>query len=226
MIKRTHLLYVSLILCATIFPGANYAFSGDTAIIIKSQDLSAYNSVVNGFKSECLNSNITILSVYNMNGKMKTGRKMVRKIKKENPDIVLTIGVLATTIAKEEIDDIPILFCMVINHERYHLVKQNITGISNEIAIESQVTGYQTLVEPLKNVGVIFDPSNTGNIIENAERQMKGLGIQLVKSEIKSSRMVGKALKDLIGKIDALWILPDRTVVTKDSFNLIKSKTL
>ncbi|MDR4504672.1 MAG: ABC transporter substrate-binding protein [Candidatus Scalindua sp.] len=226
MIKKTHPLYVFLIVFFVLFPGAKYAFSKDTAIIIKSQNLSAYNNVVAGFKRECLNNNITIRSIYNLNGKMKVGRKMVRKIKKEKPDIILTIGVLATTIAKEEIEDIPILFCMVINHERYQLVKQNVTGISNEVPIENQVMGYQTIVETLRNIGVIYDPSNTGNIIEDAGLQMERIGIHLVKYEIKSSDMIDKALDDISGKIDALWILPDRTVVTKDSFNLIKTRTL
>lgn len=226
MIKKPRQSYVFLIVLFILFPGANYAFSKDTAIIIKSQDLSAYNNVVAGFKRECLNSNITIRSIYNLNGKMKAGRKMVRKIKNEKPDIILTIGVLATTIAKEEIEDIPILFCMVINHERYQLIKQNVTGISNEITIENQVMGYQTIVDTLRNLGVIYDPSNTGNIIEDAELQMERAGVHLVKYEIKSSEMIDKALDDLSGKIDALWILPDRTVVTKDSFRLIKTKTL
>ncbi|GJQ58058.1 MAG: hypothetical protein SCALA701_08590 [Candidatus Scalindua sp.] len=226
MIKIPQISYIVLIVFSILFPGANYAFSKGTAIIIKSQDLSAYNNVEAGFKKECRNNDITIRSIYNLNGKMKVGRKMVRNIEKEKPDIILTIGVLATTIAKEEIEDIPIIFCMVINHERYELIKQNITGISNEVAIESQLIGYQALVNSLRNVGVIYDPSNTGNIIDDAERQMKGIGIRLVKYEIKSPEMVGKALHALNGKIDALWILPDRTVVTKDSFNLIKTTTI
>ena len=226
MIKKTHLYYIILFIFSIFFPGENYAFSKDTAIIIKSQDLSAYNNVVEGFKRECVDNNITINSIYNLDGKMEAGKEILRKIKKKNPDIILTIGVLATTLAKEEIKDIPILFCMVINHERFQLTESNITGISNEIAIESQVKGYQTLLDSLRNIGVIYDSSNTGNIIDSAVEQMQDAGINLIQYKITSSKMVGEALQDLIGKIDALWILPDRTVVTKESFNLIKSTTL
>jgi putative ABC transport system substrate-binding protein len=38
--------------------------------------------------------------------------------------------------------------------------------------------------------------------------------------------MVSEALENLIDRIDALWLLPDSTVVTKESFGLIKSATL
>jgi putative ABC transport system substrate-binding protein len=194
--------------------------------VIKSQNLSAYNEVMEGFKGECIQNNITIKSIYDLKGKMKIGHKIVRKIRKEKPDIVLTIGVLATTIAKEELKDIPMVFCMVINHERFQLTGPNITGIATEIAIEEQFKGYQTILDSLQDLGVIYDPSKTGNIIESAETKVKGTGINLVKYEIKSSKMVSEALENIIGRIDALWLLPDSTVVTKKSFGLIKSTTL
>ena len=194
--------------------------------MIKSQDLSAYNEVIEGFKGECIRNNITIKSFYDLKGKMNIGYKIARKIRNEKPDIVLTIGVLATTIAKEELKDIPMVFCMVINHERFQLTGPNITGIATEVAIEEQLEGYQSILDPLQDLGVIYDPSKTGNIIESAETKMKDIGMNLVKYEIKSSKMVSKALENLIGRIDALWLLPDSTVVTKKSFGLIKSATL
>ena len=75
-------------------------------------------------------------------------------------------------------------------------------------------------------MGVIYDPSKTGNIIENAEEKIEAAGLNLVKYEIDSTREVSEAIENLIGKIDALWLLPDSTVVTKKSFAFIKSAAL
>ncbi len=226
MINKTHLYSVFIIVFSILFQGAYCVYAEKTAVVIKSQNLSAYNEVMEGFKGECIQNNITIKSIYDLKGKMRIGHKIVRKIRKEKPDIVLTIGVLATTIAKEEIKDIPIIFCMVINHERFKLAGLNITGIATEVAIEEQLKGYQTILGSLKDLGVIYDPSKTGNIIESAESKVKDTGINLVKYEIKSPKKVSDALENLIGRIDALWLLPDSTVVTKESFALIKSTTL
>ena len=66
--------------------------------------------------------------------------------------------------------------------------------------------------------------SKTGNIIESAEKKVEDAGINLVKYEIDSSKEVPEAMENLIGKIDALWLLPDSTVVTKKSFSLIKTQ--
>jgi len=194
-------------------------------MVIKSQNLSAYNKVIKGFEAECIQNDIIIKSIYDLKGKMKIGNKTVRKIKKEKPDIIITIGILATTIAKEEIKDIPIIFCMVINHERFQLTGDNITGIAAEISAEEQLKEYQTILNPLKDIGVIYNPSKTGNIIVSAEKKLKDIGMNLVKYEINSSKKVPEAMKSLAGRIDALWLLPDSTVVTKKSFDLIISTT-
>ncbi len=226
MINKTRIYSIFIFILWILFHSAYCAYAEKTAIVIKSQNLSAYNKVVKGFQDECIQKNITIKSIYDLKGKMKVGHKIVRKVREKNPDIILTIGVLATTIAKEEIKDIPIVFCMVINHARFQLAGLNITGIATEISIEKQLKGYQTILDSLQNLGVIYDPSKTGNIIESAETKVKDIGVNLVKYEIKSSKMVSEALENLIGRIDALWLLPDSTVVTKKSFDLIKSTTL
>ena len=226
MIKKSHIYTALIIVLLIFFHSAECAYAEKTAIVIKSQDLSAYNEVIKGFQKQCLRNNINIMTVYDLKGKMKIGNKIVRKIRREKPDIVLTIGVLAATVAKGEIKDIPIIFCMVINHARFQLAGPNITGISTEIAIEDQLKGYRSILGPLKNIGIIYDPSKTGNIIENAEVEMKHHGVNLYKFEVTSSKMIPEAMENLIGKIDALWLLPDSTVVTRKSFGLIKTKTL
>ena len=209
-----------------LFHSTYCAHAEKTAVVIKSQNLSAYNKVTKGFEAECIQNNITIKSIYDLKGKMKIGHKILRKVRKEKPDIILTIGVLATTIAKQEIKDIPIVFCMVINHARFQLTGANITGIAAEISVEKQLKWHQTILDSLQNLGVIYDPSKTGNIIEIAGAKAKDIGINLVKYEIKSPKMVSEALKNLIGRIDSLWLLPDSTVLTKKSFDLIKSTAL
>jgi len=226
MIKKIRIYPILIFILWILFHSTYCAYAEKTAVVIKSQDLSAYNEVTKGFEDKCIQNNITIKSIYDLNGKMKEGHKIVRNIRKEEPDIILTIGVLATTIAKEEVKDIPIIFCMVINHERFQLTGSNISGIATETAIEEQMKVFQTILNPLKNIGVIYDPSKTGNIVKNAETKVKDISMNLVKYEINSSKEAPEAMEDLTGRIDALWLLPDSTVVTRKSFDLIKSTAL
>ncbi len=225
MINKIYIYTVLVIIFLILSYNTHSAHAEETAVIIKSQNLSAYNDVIVGFRDQCTRNNINITAVYDLNGKMKIGNKIVRKIKDESPDVVFTIGVLAATVAKGKIRDIPIIFCMVINHARFQLSGANMTGISTEIPIKDQLKGYQSILGPIKNLGIIYDHSKTGNIVGNAEMEMKYFGVNLIKYEVTSPEMISDAMKNLIGKIDALWLLPDSTVVTRKSFGLIKSTT-
>ena len=226
MINKTRIYSIFIFILWILFHSTYCAYAEKTAVVIKSQNLSAYNKVIKGFETECFQNNITIKSIYDLKGKMKVGHKIVRKVRKEKPDIILTIGVLATTIAKEEIKDIPIIFCMVINHARFQLTGANITGIAAEIPVKEQLKEYQTILNTLKDIGVIYDPSKTENIVESAEKKVKDISMNLVKYEINSSKEVPEAMEGLTGRIDALWLLPDSTVITRKSFDLLKSTTL
>lgn len=226
MINKIRILLVLIITLCALISCTYCAHAEKRAVVIKSQDLSAYNEVVKGFQDECIKNNIRIASIYDLNGKMKIGKKIVNKARKDKPDVVLAIGVLAATVVQEKIEDIPIVFCMVINHERFHLSAPNVTGISTEIAIKDQLKGFQSILGRFKQMGVIYDPSKTGNIVESAEKELKSAGISLVKYEIDSPKEVSEAMENLIGEIDALWLLPDSSVVTKKSFGLIKATTL
>ncbi len=226
MINKTRVYLVLIIILSVLLHSSYCAYAEKTAIVIKSQNISAYNDVVKGFQEECIQNNIIIKAVYDLNGSIKMGHKVARKVKNEKPDIILSIGVLAVTVVKKKIKSIPIVFCMVINSERYQLSGPNITGISTEIAIEDQFKRYQSILGQLKNIGIIYDPSKAGNIIKNAELKLKSLGISLTKYEITSSNKISEALENLMNRIDALWLLPDTTVVTRKSFDLIKSTTI
>ena len=199
----------------------------NTVVIIQSQQIAAYNEAIKGFEEGSKGKNISIKEIYNLNGDADEGKRIVQNIKdnKHKPDLVLAVGILAATLVKEQFTDIPIIFCMVINHKRFNLEGNNITGISSEVSVDDQFTILKELLGAHKNVGVIYDPTKTGNIVSEADRMIKKLEFNFIKKEVTSESEVIPALKNMIDKIDALWMIPDSTVITKTSLNAI-SKTL
>lgn len=201
----------------------------NTVIIIRSQHIAAYNEAIQGFEEGCKGKNISVGAIYDLKGDAEECKRVIRQIKdsKPEPDLILAVGVLAATLAKERFTDIPVIFCMVITHERFNLEGANVTGIASEASLEDQ---FALLREVLgtqgKNVGVIYNPSKTGGIISEAAVVAEKFEFTLVKTEVLSEKEVAGALKKIIDVIDALWIIPDGTVVTKDSLDTIFKKTL
>jgi len=199
-----------------------------TVIVIQSQPIAAYNEAIKGFEESCKRNNVSIAGVYDLKGDIDEGKGVIKNIKdnKQKPDLILAVGILATTLVKEQFTNIPIIFCMVINHERFNLEGSNITGISSEASIRDQFGILKELLGTGKNVGVIYDPKETGGIISEAVSIAGKSNFNLVKTEVTSGDQVASALKNMVNKIDALWIVPDGTVVTKESLEIILKMSL
>ena len=210
------------------FPGAPAFATGHTAIVIRSQPIAAYNEAIKGFEAGCNRNRISVDAVYDLKGDMDEGKRVIKNIKdnKLRPALILAVGVLATTLVKEQFTDIPIIFCMVINNERFNLEGANISGISSEASVKDQFTILKELLGTHKNVGVLYDPMKTGKIVADAMVVTKRLEFNLIKTEVKSEDEVASALKNMVNKIDALWIIPDGTVVTKESLETILKVSL
>lgn len=213
--------YILPLLLLTSFYISIVTAGEKTVTIIQSQQIAAYNEAVKGFKEECRGKNIAIKKIYNLKGDIEEGKKTVQDIKANKPNLILAVGVLAATLVKEQFPEIPIIFCMVVNHYRFNLQGDNITGISVEASVEDQFIILRNLLGEYKNLGVIYDITKTGKIISEAETIAKTIGFNLIKSEVTSEKEVIPVLEDIIKKIEALWIIPDSTVITKNTLEAI-----
>lgn len=192
-------------------------------IIIRSQKIAAYDEAIKGFEEGCKGQDISIRTIYDMEGDIDEGKKVIQYMKNDmqKPDLIVTVGILATVLAKEQFPDVPMIFCMVVNHKRFDLHEPNITGISSDASVEDQLTLMKELLGTKKKIGVIYDPIHTGKIVSEAALIAEKFGLELIKREVTSDTEVASALKNIINKIHAFWILPDDTVVTKDSLSTI-----
>ncbi|MGR3320087.1 MAG: ABC transporter substrate-binding protein [Candidatus Anammoxibacter sp.] len=221
-------LAISFILLFSVSIYTEALFAADSVVILRSQDLHAYNLAISGFVSECKENNIDIASVEDMAGKLGKGRKIIKRFADEDkkPDLFLAVGVLAATLAKKSIKDVPVIFCMVVNYHRFNLKAPNMRGIASEISERKSIAIYTEIVGHLKNIGVIYDPFKTGNIISTGRECFDDIGLKLISVSVKSGDAVKDALKSIIDRIDAFWLVPDSTVISKKTFSYIYATTL
>lgn len=211
-----------LILCAAfLLAPTSVVFSAEVAVI-KSQDVIPYDQSIQGFRS------ITRAEVieYNMKGDVEEGLKIVEQIRRRNPAAVLAVGSKAAVLAKENLPGIPIVYCAVIDPERYGLQAGDVTGIALEIPVNSQLRAFKSVVPDLKRIGVVYDPTKTSGLIRQAQEEARRLGLELVPVEVSSAKDLPGAIRSLLPNIQGLWMVPDSTVITADSFQFILLETL
>ena len=202
-----------------------YAGNDDNPVLVlRSQNIAAYNEAIDGFKDECKKADIPIGAVLDLKGNVDAGEKAVKGVKPRypSPRFILSVGVLATTLAKEHYPFTPIIFCMVVNHERFSLGGENVTGIASEASVEEQLLAYKDFFGDRRNIGVIFDPAGSEvEIVRDAEQTANKMGFNLIKAEASLPKAVEAALKGIIDKIDALWLIPNHVIVSQDALDVI-----
>ncbi len=187
--------------------------------ILKSADIAAYNQAARGFKASMPST--TRFIEYDLEGDSSQGRTLARKIRASKIDLVLAVGLKAAVAARLEIFDIPVIFCMVLHPAKYDLDAQNMVGISLKIPVSQQLSILRTVLPHLKRIGFLYDPRKTPRLSTDATRQARKLGITVIERRVRTEKQVPKALRELLPEIEALWLIPDSTVLTEESFSFL-----
>jgi putative tryptophan/tyrosine transport system substrate-binding protein len=210
-----------LSLTGLILPMPASAF--DVAIL-KSNDLTYYNEAVAG-ATQVLTADATI-TVYDLRGNVTGGRSIAEKLRAEQPDLVIAVGLKAALAAKLEIFDSPVVVCMVMTPESYGLTASNFYGVLMQAPIVQQLTSLHAVMPQAKRIGLLYDERFTGPIVQEATKEAEKLGLQVVPALIAAPDDLPAALRALTPKIDALWLIQDQTVVSEASVRFILETTL
>lgn len=209
--------------CLSVVAAPDRAGAAEVAIL-KTADLAAYNQAVAGFKMAMPSS--TTFVEYDMKGDPARGQNLARKIRASDAVLLLAVGVKAALAAKLEIVDIPVIFCMVIDPAGHGLKASNMTGIRLEIPIERQFRTMRAVLPLVRKIGVLYDPEKTGDLVAEARPLAKSMGFDLVARAVGSEKEVPATLRMLLLQVEALWLVPDSTVLTEESLRFVMGKAL
>lgn len=215
---------VALLACLGAAEPSSVLAASDIAIL-KSSDLAAYNLAVEGFRAEANGEGVSIHE-HDLQGDLDRGRKLARRIRASDASLVLAVGVKAALAAKVEILDIPVIYCLVLDPDKYDLSASNLAGISLDIPVANHLTAMRSVLPKLKRVGLLYDPAKTGRLAQEAVVTAKQQGIDLVAHPVTSERELPTALRAVLPTVDALWLVPDTTVLNDESLPFILQESL
>lgn len=139
-------------------------------------------------------------------------------------DLALGISTPSAQAIAQEIKDKPVLFTAVTDPIGAGLVENadapgaNITGVSDthpdEIAKLMEFIAAQ--FPNVKTLGTIINEGEQNSVvtIQRAEEALKSSGIKIEKVAVTTSADVKQAAESLLGRVDAIYVPKDNTVVT------------
>jgi putative ABC transport system substrate-binding protein len=208
------------VLClAAAFLAPAPAPAAQEVAILKSADLGAYHQAVAAFK-DAMDPSV-VFTEYNLLGDPVEGRKLARRIRTSGASLVLAVGLKAALAARLELVDVPVIFCMVLDPVRYDLKASNMTGLLLEVPIDHHLSTMRQALPAVRRIGMLFDPTKSQHLVDEARRQAKTHGFDIVAKPVASDKDVVAAARMLMPQIDLLWLIPDSTVLSEDSLRFL-----
>jgi putative ABC transport system substrate-binding protein len=193
--------------------------------ILKSHDLAPFNLAWAGFNATC-QAPPEPADTFDLQGDVNQAAGIIARIQSGPYALVVAIGPLAAQVASTTLHDIPVIIVMTPRFQQHGWTGNNISGIALHISPATQFATYKTLLPGLRTVGIIYNPAHTGAIVAQARTAAAQLGLQLVAKPVALAKEVPDSLRSLLGKIDALWMIPDETVATREALKFFTLTTV
>jgi putative ABC transport system substrate-binding protein len=134
--------------------------------------------------------------------------------------LVVAIGSRAARVARERLPEIPVVYAMVLDPHSVALPGPgeppagNATGVSMEVGPEREFELLRQILPGARRVGVLYDPARSGAAVRRAAAAAAAAGLTLVSQPVHDEADVLPEGKLLAPNVDAVWLVPDPTVLT------------
>jgi len=205
-------------------PPVHARAAGIEIAILKSSDLKAYNEAVEGFKATAPGG--STYTEYDLRGDLERGKQLARKIRASDTALVVAVGLKAALAAKLEIVDVPVLYMMILDPLKHRLNADNMTGVLLDIPMDRQFKVLRSFLPTLRRIGMLYDPDKTASKLKEAESRAHTYEFQLRGFPVEHEKEVPQQLRTLLFESEALWLVPDSTVLTDESIRFILQSAL
>jgi putative ABC transport system substrate-binding protein len=176
-----------------------------------------------GFAAAIAETGLTVkYDNQNAQGEMANAQTIAQKFVDDRVDLVHSIATPTSQAAVKVIKTIPIVYSSVTDPVDAGLVKSmgpdggNVTGVSDAWPIQRQINLYHQMLPAAKKWGTIYNAGDANSVVNIGKTRgaMNTLGLELLEVTVSNSSEVYTAAQSLVGRVDAIYITSDNTVVS------------
>ncbi len=156
-------------------------------------------------------------------GAPATAAQIAKKFAGEKPDVVVGIATPSAQALASSAREIPLVFSAVTDPVGAKLIKSmdnsqggNVYGVSDLSPINLHMELVKTIIPTATRLGVIYNPgeANSLTLVNLVKEYAPQQGLSVVEGSAPKSSDVLAAARSLVGKVDAIYIPTDNTVVS------------
>lgn len=153
---------------------------------------------------------------------MTIAQSIAQQFAQDQPDLILAIATPTAQAMANATKDIPILITAVTDPVSARLVESlerpggNVTGTSDYVSIAAQLDFVRQVLPELQRIGLIYNSGEQNSIVQAEEVKQYAAehGLTVVEATPTNSSEVLQAAQSLVGKVDAIYVPTDNTVVS------------
>lgn len=155
-------------------------------------------------------------------GNVATAAQIAKKFAGDTPDVIVAIATPSAQTMVASTKTIPVVFSAITDPVGAKLVSdamhpgENVTGVTDMTPIAAHMALVKRVVPNAKRLGVISNPgeANSVSLVALIEAEAPKAGMSVVLAAATKSGEVLAAARSLVGKVDAIYIPTDNTVVS------------
>jgi len=155
-------------------------------------------------------------------GNPGTAAQIARKFVGEAPSVIVPISTPSAQAVVSATSDIPVVFTAVTDPVGAQLVADmakpggNVTGMSDLSPIAKHLALIKEITPNATKIGVPYNPgeANAVTLLELIKSLAPDAGLEIVEAAAPKSSDVLAAAQSLVGKVDAIYVPTDNTIVS------------
>jgi putative ABC transport system substrate-binding protein len=155
-------------------------------------------------------------------GNPATAAQIARQFVGDAPAVIVAISTPSAQAVAAATKEIPIVFSAVTDPVAAQLAASidapggNITGVSDMAPIGDHVALIREITPDVKRLGVLYNPGEANSVSSLAAMKTaaEAAGIAIVEGPATKSADVQAAARSLVGKVDAIYVPTDNTIVS------------
>jgi putative ABC transport system substrate-binding protein len=155
-------------------------------------------------------------------GNAATAAQIARQFVGDAPAVIVAISTPSAQSAAAATTDIPIVFSAVTDPLAAQLVSSieapggNVTGVSDMAPIPDHVALIKELTPNVARLGVLYNPGEANSVssVNALKEAAAAAGLEVVEGPATKSADVQAAARSLVGKVDAIYVPTDNTIVS------------
>lgn len=145
--------------------------------------------------------------------------QLTSAIHQHAPQLLVAIGPRALRLAMET-PLLPIVYLLAPNPHLPAVPPRRVTGVSLDVPPPQQLQAFLSVLS-FRRVGIIHDPTGSTAFVSMAKESAAALGITVLTREAEHVKEAPGLIKSLAGEVDAIWLIPDLTVLSAENLQYL-----